>query len=69
LCLPATRDARQSRRRVFALVAPEANLHTAEAVAERLRQAVEEARFPVETLPEPIRVTMSLGVARHSVLI
>ena len=47
----------------FLLVTPEADPYMAETLAERLRRAVADARFPVATSAEPIRVTMSLGVA------
>ncbi len=49
----------------FAVVAPEREPAEAEALAERLRQAVAAARFTVATSAEPIGVTMSLGVAGY----
>ncbi len=49
----------------FVLVAPEAGLTTGESLAERLRQAVADARFPIGADAAPIGVTMSLGVACH----
>jgi diguanylate cyclase (GGDEF)-like protein len=47
----------------FALILPEAEPHAAEALAERLRQAVAAELIPVGTRGVPITVTMSLGVA------
>jgi diguanylate cyclase (GGDEF)-like protein len=40
---------------------PGADLRTAESVAERLRAEIEEKPFPLG--PEPLRVTVSIGVA------
>lgn len=47
----------------FAIVLPNTDLEAATAVAERLRQMIEQATFPVPGFDTPIRVTMSLGVA------
>jgi diguanylate cyclase (GGDEF)-like protein len=47
----------------FALVIPEVAPHVAEELAERLRHAVAETRFPTGTGNTAIGVTMSLGVA------
>ena len=47
----------------FALVAPETEPHMAEVLAERLRQSIADARFPVGADATEISVTMSLGVA------
>ncbi len=49
----------------FAIVLPEADPDQAAEVAERLRKRVEDARFVVTTSVEPIRVTVSLGVATY----
>ena len=47
----------------FAIVLPETNQFEAQAMAERIRKAVEESSFSVSTNPTPIHVTMSLGIA------
>jgi diguanylate cyclase (GGDEF)-like protein len=47
----------------FVLVAPEADSQQAGVLAERLRQAVADARFPLGAGGQPVGVTMSLGVA------
>ena len=47
----------------FSIVLLEVELSAARSIAERIRQAVEDARFEVETSPEPIRATISIGVA------
>lgn len=47
----------------FAIVLPEAGLPEAQALAERVRRAIEAAHFEVATSPTPIRATMSLGIA------
>ena len=47
----------------FCIVLLEAGKAEAQALAERLRQAVEAADFTVATSPQPIHVTMSLGIA------
>lgn len=45
----------------FAIVLPGASEMEARATAERLRRAVEAARFDIASHPEPIQATMSLG--------
>ena len=47
----------------FALVLPETTLHDAVRVADRLRVAVKDIRFPVEY--DEISLTISLGVATY----
>jgi len=47
----------------FCILMPEARLPQARFFAERLRKALEEARFQVKTSRTPIGATMSLGVA------
>lgn len=47
----------------FAIVMPEVGPVEAGALAERIRQAIQAARFEVATSPTPINVTMSFGVA------
>jgi len=47
----------------FCIVLLEAEQAGAQAFAERLRRAIEAATFEVATSPQPIHVTMSLGVA------
>ncbi|OAN40561.1 hypothetical protein A6A03_04430 [Chloroflexus islandicus] len=47
----------------FAIVLPNTDLEAAITVAERLRQMIEQATFPVPGFDSPIRATMSLGVA------
>jgi len=47
----------------FCIVLLEAGRAEAQAFAERLRQAVQAADFEVATSPQPIHVTMSLGIA------
>jgi diguanylate cyclase (GGDEF)-like protein len=47
----------------FAIVLPETDALQAAVIAERIRQAVEAARFEVTTSETAIQVTMSLGVA------
>jgi diguanylate cyclase (GGDEF)-like protein len=47
----------------FAIIAPETDPTEAEALAERLRQAIAAAGFAVASSAQPIGVTMSLGVA------
>ncbi len=49
----------------FVMLLPETSTDQALAVAERLREQVEAARFPVATSVEPIRATLSLGVASY----
>jgi diguanylate cyclase (GGDEF)-like protein/putative nucleotidyltransferase with HDIG domain len=47
----------------FAILLPEAGPAEAQALAQRMRMAIEAASFEVSTSPTPIRATMSLGVA------
>ncbi len=47
----------------FSIVLPEAGLIEARTFAERLRQEIEDASFEVSTCGQPIRATMSFGVA------
>jgi diguanylate cyclase (GGDEF)-like protein len=47
----------------FAIVLPEATPEEAQAVAERLREAVEKARYDVSTSQTPISATMSIGIS------
>ena len=47
----------------FSILLPETSADEAVEIAERIRGAVEARAFTVETVDEPIRVTMSLGVA------
>jgi diguanylate cyclase (GGDEF)-like protein/putative nucleotidyltransferase with HDIG domain len=47
----------------FAILLPETTPGVALEIAERIRRAVAERRFEVETSSEPIRATISLGVA------
>jgi diguanylate cyclase (GGDEF)-like protein/putative nucleotidyltransferase with HDIG domain len=47
----------------FAIVMPEVGPIEARALAERIRQAIQAARFEVSTSPTPISVTMSFGIA------
>ncbi len=47
----------------FVLLLPEAGPDEARAFAERLRTAIEATEFNVSTSPEPIKVTMSFGIA------
>ena len=47
----------------FSIVLPETELVDAIDVAERIRRAVAQAEFEVPTSSEPIRVTVSIGVA------
>ena len=49
----------------FALLLPETTPEEAAEIAERIRRAVAEKRFEVETSSEPIRATISLGVAGY----
>ena len=49
----------------FVLVLPECDAEQAFAVAERLRRSVEEIRVSVPTSAEPLRVTLSLGIAAY----
>jgi two-component system cell cycle response regulator len=49
----------------FAVLMPGADLRTAETVAERLRAVIEEKPFALG--PEPLRVTVSIGIAEGSV--
>lgn len=47
----------------FAILLPETTLDAAYGMAERLRLAIANTTFKVETSPTPIRATMSIGVA------
>lgn len=47
----------------FAILLPETTLDEAYAMAERLRIAIANASFKVDTSPNPIQATMSIGVA------
>ncbi len=47
----------------FAIILPETTPQEAFAIAERIRRAVAEERFAVETSSEPIRATVSFGIA------
>jgi diguanylate cyclase (GGDEF)-like protein/putative nucleotidyltransferase with HDIG domain len=47
----------------FSILLPETSPETALEIAERIRRAVAESTFEVETSSEPIRATVSLGVA------
>jgi diguanylate cyclase (GGDEF)-like protein/putative nucleotidyltransferase with HDIG domain len=49
----------------FAILLPETAPEQALEIAERIRQTVAETRFDVETSSEPIRATVSLGVAGY----
>ena len=49
----------------FVVLMPGADLQTAEAVAERLRAVIEEKPFALG--PEPLRVTVSIGVAEGAI--
>ncbi|HEV3407897.1 MAG TPA: GGDEF domain-containing protein, partial [Gaiellaceae bacterium] len=49
----------------FALLLPETSPDQALEIAERIRQKVAETQFDVETSSEPIRATLSLGVAAY----
>jgi diguanylate cyclase (GGDEF)-like protein/putative nucleotidyltransferase with HDIG domain len=49
----------------FALLLPETSLEQALEIAERIRRKVAETPFEVETSSEPIRATISLGVAAY----
>jgi diguanylate cyclase (GGDEF)-like protein/putative nucleotidyltransferase with HDIG domain len=49
----------------FAILLPETGPEQAMEIAERIRRAVAEELFHVETSSEPIRATVSLGVACH----
>jgi diguanylate cyclase (GGDEF)-like protein/putative nucleotidyltransferase with HDIG domain len=49
----------------FAILLPETPAHEAVEIAERIRRAVADALFDVETSSEPIRATVSFGVASY----
>jgi diguanylate cyclase (GGDEF)-like protein/putative nucleotidyltransferase with HDIG domain len=49
----------------FAILLPDTTPQQAMEIAERIRRAVAEERFEVETSSEPIRATISMGVAGH----
>lgn len=50
----------------FGILLPETGAADAAKRVERLRQKIQAARFEVDTSPEPIRVTMSFGIAERS---
>jgi diguanylate cyclase (GGDEF)-like protein/putative nucleotidyltransferase with HDIG domain len=50
----------------FSVILPRMNEAQAQTMAERIRQAVAEIEFKVGTSPQPIHVTLSLGVAAYS---
>jgi len=50
----------------FSIILPRMDETEAQAMAERIRQAVAETEFTVDTSPQPIHVTLSLGVAAYS---
>src|SRR6201999_216530 len=47
----------------FSILLPETSPEKAMEIAERIRRAVAEREFEVETAAEPIRATVSIGVA------
>ncbi len=47
----------------FAIALPETEIVEAQAIAERIRQTIENTRFEIPTNPSAIRVTMSFGVS------
>jgi len=47
----------------FSVLLPETPQAQALLIAERIRAAVEDKLFEVDTSPEPIRVTLSIGIA------
>lgn len=49
----------------FAILLPETGPELALEIAERIRRAVAASRFEIETSSEPIKVSVSLGVAGH----
>jgi diguanylate cyclase (GGDEF)-like protein/putative nucleotidyltransferase with HDIG domain len=49
----------------FAILLPETGPHEAHEIAERVRRAVAEARYDVQTSSEPISATVSLGIASY----
>ncbi|MGH3023813.1 MAG: bifunctional diguanylate cyclase/phosphohydrolase [Gaiellaceae bacterium] len=49
----------------FAILLPETTPSQAVEIAERIRRAVAEERFEVETSSEPIRATISIGIAGY----
>jgi len=49
----------------FAACLPQTDLKAAVQAAERLRCAIRHAQVPIETAPEPVTVTISLGVAQY----
>jgi diguanylate cyclase (GGDEF)-like protein len=51
----------------FAVVLPETGAEEAAEIAERIRREVANRRIEVETAPEPIGVTISIGVAAYPV--
>ncbi len=49
----------------FAIVLPETGMEEAAEIAERIRCAVAARRIEVETAPEPVSVTISIGIATY----
>ncbi|MCX8032203.1 MAG: GGDEF domain-containing protein [Thermoleophilia bacterium] len=49
----------------FCVLLPETRAADAARRVERLRQKIQAARFPVDTSPDPIRVSMSFGIAER----
>lgn len=47
----------------FAIALPEVDMEDAYIIAERIRDTIEKATFPIANSPTPIQVTMSLGIA------
>lgn len=47
----------------FIIILPETNLAAAKKIAERLREQIEATPFAQSEVPDPIRITMSIGVA------
>jgi diguanylate cyclase (GGDEF)-like protein/putative nucleotidyltransferase with HDIG domain len=50
----------------FSVILPRLTEAEARAVAERMRQTVDQVEFQVDNHPQPIHVTLSLGVAEYS---
>ncbi|MGH3369266.1 MAG: GGDEF domain-containing protein, partial [Nocardioidaceae bacterium] len=51
----------------FSILLPETDVEEAMAIAERIRKAVAERAVDVETSSQPIRATVSIGVAVYPV--